>query len=1745
ELSSSCRVSLGGRFQELNIQQGLLLGGLGDYNKLFLGLLDPYRGCLQQVSYNGVSVLQRARDPASGSSVHAVEWRCSDVFAATPDSAVSFVAPNSFVSFVRNFPRKGATITFQMKTQGQDCVIFYATGPPSRSDLVALELSSGCLRLTLDLGDGAVVLNSSLRVSPGSWHAVSALVSPSSLALVLDEQRETRPSPTGANKYVDVTGDLHVGGVAPGRRARATRQGISVNSLVGCVRGVQLEGVTLGLHNAAVSASVAVGCSMSAPCTAHPCIPGAACLQTGLHSYNYCSYLFFFSHSEKLQNFVQITMHFLPFMGHIDPALPGKRTYRITHAEFLSIFGQYYSIICLVWQVMKLNPVMVDEGKEVIISLHHLMITLDYSKFGIRKSGIIFHVTRQPPHGTILLRPSDRNDTSRDTDYPNPAQASARSKRDVIMNIDDVIVPPDDVMHHYDVMMPSIDVMELFDDVMRHDDVAMALNDVRRSLVDRPFHDAMGPFDDVMGPVDDVMEPLDDIMMPVNDVMMTFDDVNMSSHDAAVASRDIMHSYVSPITKINYVPNHEIFHESLPHDVVQNTHKNPRTRDNFVRHDRVTRSRRKAPGVHDTLVSFTLHDVERSSVRYQHDGTETQRDSALLQLQLITQPGYLLPAYLQLRHELVLPVAISPVNDAPSLELPEGPTVRGVRGATLPLTTALITARDPDTPDSHLMITVLGHKGGYISSKNVPAGQQVTSFTQEDLVDGKIFYVSTTSEDSRLLFKASDGESSSVPVVLRISTYELQVYLVNNTGIKIVHGSSTVIMPTNLSCSSNSEGQNISLLYLITRKPKFGTLQVQDSEGKWNDVLQFSEEEILGHKVRYTHQKDKPKLDGFHFKISAVGKSFPEEYLFAISFISVSVEVVRNAELVMTAIMESFISEGYLYAVTHPKPSPRSEIVYTIVTLPKFGGIYLSTGDLIYQRRLSTNTNFTQDDVTKGRLKYKLNYVTYSDFYDSFLFRVASNLHESREEVFKISYKAPPFDGVVTQQSLVLREGSYKAINGSNIRVTGPSFKRVIYSVIKSPEHGLLYVAERNTRSIVRHNATFFSGEEIDSNALFYQHDDSENFRDNLQFIAISEDARPNFQIVGSLKIEVIPQNDNAPVSLVKKVLNVVEENSRTITPDDVQYFDLDLATSPMQIQFTNINVDSGYFFNINAASTPIERFSQQDINDHVVRFQHKSKPYSNARFTVTDGLLSSDDELEIVAAEPYLEIVNNSGIIVARGSQTLITSWNLSAITNLDTWLHKLVYTVVDGPKYGVLKLHTNDQVRAVDRHGGSLTFTADDLRLGRLFYRHDGSAPEKDAFKFTVEVLHISTGGVLDINVFPTSYWEPFHYHASVSLSVEELSKATLSPVHLSLHHPSVPARHVRYTVTHPPVNGVLTVTRAGKMSKAIWFTAEEVRRGVVEYSATRRNVTRDVISYVVSNGVTASPQLHCNIQITRRRPMVAGGTFSVREGHTRPVPQSVLRKLTSLPVEFSQDKISFIENHPASKFDGRPQYSSSKNNSIVNPATPDTSLGVNTLNSTPRFDVTTIDSTSGFDVPINEAKFHSPNVGKLLPFFSEEALHYEGNSILFNPDFEQTSRYDSDSVLGFNDRNIMAKISDNRAMHIEDTDNDVNNRYYRNSTEIPSDSLWTNILVRNEPNDLNSSSLQKWKFFEKFEVVKPPKEGKLKLDSRPQLAVSTLTRAELEHGELLYEHSGSESPRDDFIIVRVLGLSSSSKP
>ena len=56
------RLKLPGRFYELNIHYGLFVGGLGNFREIFLGLWDNFRGCIQQLLYNGQDLLAQLKN---------------------------------------------------------------------------------------------------------------------------------------------------------------------------------------------------------------------------------------------------------------------------------------------------------------------------------------------------------------------------------------------------------------------------------------------------------------------------------------------------------------------------------------------------------------------------------------------------------------------------------------------------------------------------------------------------------------------------------------------------------------------------------------------------------------------------------------------------------------------------------------------------------------------------------------------------------------------------------------------------------------------------------------------------------------------------------------------------------------------------------------------------------------------------------------------------------------------------------------------------------------------------------------------------------------------------------------------------------------------------------------------------------------------------------------------------------------------------------------------------------------------------------------------------------------------------------------------------------------------------------------------------------------------------------------------------------------------------------------------------
>lgn len=101
------RERLPGKFFELNIYDGLFLGGIGDSIELFLGHVDWLRGCLSAVFYNGVDVLKRARYRTLQSDAHGVTWSCASEFDAVYSSEISFMEDGAFLSLPNPISRTG------------------------------------------------------------------------------------------------------------------------------------------------------------------------------------------------------------------------------------------------------------------------------------------------------------------------------------------------------------------------------------------------------------------------------------------------------------------------------------------------------------------------------------------------------------------------------------------------------------------------------------------------------------------------------------------------------------------------------------------------------------------------------------------------------------------------------------------------------------------------------------------------------------------------------------------------------------------------------------------------------------------------------------------------------------------------------------------------------------------------------------------------------------------------------------------------------------------------------------------------------------------------------------------------------------------------------------------------------------------------------------------------------------------------------------------------------------------------------------------------------------------------------------------------------------------------------------------------------------------------------------------------------------------------------------------------------
>lgn len=176
----------------------------------------------------------------------------------------------------------------------------------------------------------------------------------------------------------------------------------------------------------------------------------------------------------------------------------------------------------------------------------------------------------------------------------------------------------------------------------------------------------------------------------------------------------------------------------------------------------------------------------------------------------------------------------------------------------------LFKVKDPDSSPEQIIYNILQSNSGHFEHVN-KEGVKITSFSQKDVEDGKIFFFhdSNSQNDSYISLEVSDGIETSPLSKIRVSVSPQYWRLQNNTGLTVLHQTSAVITPFNLSFVSNVIGGDHRIQFHIIKKPSYGSIEVEKSVSVWEPSDGFTNVDLKQHRVRYRHRSSKPDFDEF------------------------------------------------------------------------------------------------------------------------------------------------------------------------------------------------------------------------------------------------------------------------------------------------------------------------------------------------------------------------------------------------------------------------------------------------------------------------------------------------------------------------------------------------------------------------------------------------------------------------------------------------------------------------------------------------------------------------------------------------------------------------------------------------------------------------------------------------------------------------------------------------------------------
>ncbi|MBL1178496.1 cadherin-like domain-containing protein, partial [Pantanalinema sp. GBBB05] len=462
----------------------------------------------------------------------------------------------------------------------------------------------------------------------------------------------------------------------------------------------------------------------------------------------------------------------------------------------------------------------------------------------------------------------------------------------------------------------------------------------------------------------------------------------------------------------------------------------------------------------------------------------------------------------------------------------------------------------------------------------------------------------------------------------------------------------------------------------------------------------------------------------------------------------------------------------------------------------------------------------------------------------TYLLRVFAQAGNSR---YQLNLQANNQPVLATNTPLTLSEGSSQSITNTLLLVTDEnnSPEQVKYTLVAPPNvvNGSLSL---NGAAITTGNT--FSQADINAGRLTYQQNGSESLTDS--FVFSVSDGQGGAIAATTYTIQVIPVND-APVLLTNLGVTVTEGATAVIA--STLLFASDVDNSPIQLIYSLGNLPTNGTLSLNSvAITAGQTFTQAAINSGALSYRHNGGETTSDSFTfsVVDagglGTTPPAQSFSITVApvnDPPV-LVTNTALTINQDATVPLTSTFLRATdAEFLTLPDQIIYTVTTAPRNG--SLFRNNTV--------TTTFTQADLDSGRVSYDHNGTNTNSDTFIFTVSdgVNTITPASTFNITVTRANF--PPVLTSNTGLTLAEGATTTISSGQLQVTDPDTATPQLVYTLGSLPANG--QVKRLGTaLTAGQTFSQDDINQGRIEYQQNGSETLTDRFTFTVSDGVGA---------------------------------------------------------------------------------------------------------------------------------------------------------------------------------------------------------------------------------------------------------------------------------------------------